>query len=927
MNNNDSNKYRFVSQLKKIEQSALTLSTVSLGSKEYSLINRQDPDREFSSYSNQQYIRVSSQNNVSFYYGDRVYAVSVKSLEENLLIIEQLKAKGYDAYLPFQETCHYIIYVSINTVSAMSDKIGVLESLNSNVAFADTVFNFDGLMEANAIPNDSWYNLQWYLPFVDMERAWDVTTGSSDVTVAVLDTGVGNSSDEYSQDIKPKLIPGASFIIGQPSTFDEYGHGTACAHVVGAATNNSFKMAGVVWNCNICPIKILDKTGSGPWSALAAGIFWAADNNCDVLSCSCSGGANTATDSGVASAIDYAISKNCIVVFAAGNSGPGGNNPPANYSPVISVGAVDKNKNVATFSSQQSGSLGGKSNNKMTVCAPGVDILTMGHVDDIVGADGTSFACPIVAGCCALLKSLDKSLNHNQVKNIIQLSTGPNYLDDYRGYGIINAKNVLINPPTPTPTCTATPTVTPTKTVTPSVTKTNTPTKSPTRTVTPTKTVTASVTPTITPTLTSRARYHEISIDGLPINNFSNNNILDLKCCTTAQPTPSPTVTPTNTPTKTTSPTPTNTQSATKTPTPTQTSTPANTSTPTQTITSSATSTPTVTPTNTVTQTATVSPTVTSTLTPTATVSPTATPSVTPTEGCVCATIWDPDNCINLTISRDSINSAFPVFVDDGKLPSGPKPLVLNLKISKTIYSNGILYTKDPNSNSLWRSGPGGVGGLSLSVFDGGFMQIVRDGVLWTIPLYVRYRSEYSDYTLSDFTHYVYSDYYFDIKYADTCRVPDASSDCGAPGACVNSPSIDYTALPSYNNYFSGCTGRPIDIDTDACNGTRRPATFSKSNFVLYYQGGANQPFLIIDNVAYDPRGTSGLIKVFTTSSPATMRDMVCNRLRFATLTDASKLSTNISEALTSNWPYNDLYWYSSCSNLPNEVPINLVPC
>ena len=130
---------------------------------------------------------------------------------------------------------------------------------------------------------------------------------------------------------------------------------------MGSATNNSFKMAGVTWNCNICPIKILSKTGSGPWSAAAAGIFWAADNNCDVLSCSFSGGSNTSIDSGLASAIDYAISKNLVVVVAAGNSGPGGNNPPANYFPVISVGAVDKDKNIAGFSSQQSGSVGGKS--------------------------------------------------------------------------------------------------------------------------------------------------------------------------------------------------------------------------------------------------------------------------------------------------------------------------------------------------------------------------------------------------------------------------------------------------------------------------------------------------------------------------------------------------------------------------------------
>jgi hypothetical protein len=162
-----------------------------------------------------------------------------------------------------------------------------------------------------------------------------------------------------------------------------------------------------------------------------------------------------------------------------------------------------------------------------------------------------------------------------------------------------------------------------------------------------------------------------------------------------------------------------------------------------------------------------------------------------------------------------------------------------------------------------------------------------------------------------------------EITGEETCRQPLPGSDCTA---CVNSPSVDYTTLPSHPGYFAGCTGRPIDIDVDSCDATVRPTSFTKNNFVLYYQGGPNQPFMVIDNVAYDPRG-AGLIKVFTTSDPESMRDMVCSRLRFATLKDESKLATDIGAALESNWPYNDLYWYSACGNLPGEVPINLVPC
>lgn len=168
----------------------------------------------------------------------------------------------------------------------------------------------------------------------------------------------------------------------------------------------------------------------------------------------------------------------------------------------------------------------------------------------------------------------------------------------------------------------------------------------------------------------------------------------------------------------------------------------------------------------------------------------------------------------------------------------------------------------------------------------------------------------------------IFEEYKLNITYGSTCRKPEPISNCID---CINSPSVDYTTLPSYP-YDECCAGRPIDIDIDACNGIIRPQSFSKQNCVLYFQGGATRPFLVIDNVAYDARNV-GLVKVFQTTNPEEMRTMVCNRLRFASLKDETKLESNINEALISNWPYNDLYWYSECGNLPNEIPINLVPC
>jgi hypothetical protein len=166
-----------------------------------------------------------------------------------------------------------------------------------------------------------------------------------------------------------------------------------------------------------------------------------------------------------------------------------------------------------------------------------------------------------------------------------------------------------------------------------------------------------------------------------------------------------------------------------------------------------------------------------------------------------------------------------------------------------------------------------------------------------------------------------------DVTSENSCRSPDPLADCGE---CITTPNVHYTTLPSYPNYFDGCTGRPIDIDIDGCNGLPNPQAEdflpAKTGFVLYYNAGPTQPFLIIDNIAYDTRGAD-LVKIFTTSTPNEMREQVCTRLRFANLVNSGLLSTDINSALISNWPYNDLYWLSSCSGLPGEVPINLIPC
>jgi hypothetical protein len=203
-------------------------------------------------------------------------------------------------------------------------------------------------------------------------------------------------------------------------------------------------------------------------------------------------------------------------------------------------------------------------------------------------------------------------------------------------------------------------------------------------------------------------------------------------------------------------------------------------------------------------------------------------------------------------------------------------------------------------------------------------------GLLYRFIAPVRERREYNDWIYAENSTITSGETGFDngntisLLSTNSCRPSLPTTNCSS---CINSPSILYTSLPSYPDYYEGCTGRPIDIDTDRCTGIYKPTQFSKTNFVLYFTPGPTSPFLIVDNIAYDGREATGLVKVFTTNTPEEMRKQVCARLRFASLLNSRKLKTNINEALSSNWLYNDLYWFSACTNLPNEVPINLIPC
>ncbi len=221
-------------------------------------------------------------------------------------------------------------------------------------------------------PNDPQFPDQWGLnntgqsggtPGADIRAlpAWDITTGTSGITIAIIDTGIDNTQP----DLTGQIVAGYNFVSNNTNTNDDQGHGTACAGIVGGLGNNGILTAGVCWGCKLMPVKIVGSSGYGEDYWLAQGILWAVDHGANVLSMS------LVTDTDVTyvrSAVDYAIASNVTVVAAVGNDSQAAIRYPAAIPEVIAVGAMDRWNNKATFSNTGA---------EIDVVAPGVSVLTL----------------------------------------------------------------------------------------------------------------------------------------------------------------------------------------------------------------------------------------------------------------------------------------------------------------------------------------------------------------------------------------------------------------------------------------------------------------------------------------------------------------------------------------------------------------------
>ncbi|MCC6457592.1 MAG: S8 family serine peptidase [Caldilineaceae bacterium] len=290
------------------------------------------------------------------------------------------------------------------------------------------------------VPNDPDLNIEalsYGLRDVQALEAWDIVTGSQEIVIAVVDSGINADHPEFAG----RVVAGYDFVDRDELPEDVQGHGTYIAGVIAAAFDNGQGVAGVCPNCSIMPVKVLDDINRGSWSQLAEGILFAVDQGAQIINLSLV----TIRSETVAAAIEHAVQSGVVVVAAAGNVASDEDHYPAAYEGVIGVGATNSK-----------GLLWEKSNfgKNVDLTAPGEVIYSTWHdlnnaYFGYTYASGTSVAAAYVSGVAGLLLSVEPSLTAEEVTEAMILGAddlGAEGRDDLFGHGRVNALGALMSP-------------------------------------------------------------------------------------------------------------------------------------------------------------------------------------------------------------------------------------------------------------------------------------------------------------------------------------------------------------------------------------------------------------------------------------------------------------------------------------------------
>ena len=286
---------------------------------------------------------------------------------------------------------------------------------------------------------DGYGSKDWGLNDIQAPDAWQAGYTGNGIIVAVVDTGVnythsdlagniwintsevaGNGIDDDGNGYVDDIY-GYDFVNNDGYALDDKGHGTHVAGII-AGLKNGTGVTGVAYDATIMPVKVLDSTGNGSFSKVAAGIIYAVNNGADVINLSL--GAYGASSSSVTSAITYALNHGVLVCMAAGNDSQASPTYPAILAKTtggIAVGAVNSSDTVASFSNDA-----GSTVPFDYVVAPGVSIYSTYTGSGYAIMSGTSMATPYVAGAAALLLSAEPDFSSDwtlgQLENLLSMS-------------------------------------------------------------------------------------------------------------------------------------------------------------------------------------------------------------------------------------------------------------------------------------------------------------------------------------------------------------------------------------------------------------------------------------------------------------------------------------------------------------------------
>jgi thermitase len=305
---------------------------------------------------------------------------------------------------------------------------------------------------ADTTPNDPSFASQWAHAKIRSEAAWDISTGNVTTVIAILDTGI----DEGHPDLAGKIVGGYDFVEDDSDPHDLNGHGTHCAGIAAAVTDNNVGIAGTEWHARIMPVRVLSADGSGYNSDITEGISWAYQHGAKVLSMSLAGPTYSQT---MQDAVNAAFGAGSLVVAAMGNDRATNLTMyPAAYDHVMGVAATAPDDTVTAYSQYGAHCDIAAPGGEMTYLGdPGGILSTMptyaaylnthyGYAQEYDFLQGTSQATPYVAGLAALVWAVHPDWAPNVVEAVIEstaVDLGPQGWDADYGHGRIDAANAV----------------------------------------------------------------------------------------------------------------------------------------------------------------------------------------------------------------------------------------------------------------------------------------------------------------------------------------------------------------------------------------------------------------------------------------------------------------------------------------------------